>query len=550
MATYVKNSLLTFPHKKVIMINQNEVNMSILSFWPDSTKTPRPIQTEALLWMEKQSAKYIICELPVGTGKSMCGVVLSRYLDGGHGNSFILTPQRILQKQYEKDFEDNPLTNLVGFYGKSNYTCHEKNTNCNTGALIKPKCSNCSHTTAKGKAKTSSNLVLNYDLALLQFNHVRDFNKRELMVCDEGHSLEALLTEFDAMHISKTRLEQVNVKWAFLTNLKDAYQWTMDTYLPALQQRVNQLKREIEPLIEENNLIPDDIKRIQEYLELVEHFTKVSELQTIQFAELKEKYVLVHDKLNIKFKRLHAAELFSKYLAPMANRFLIMSATIPNHEEFCRDLGLPLEEVAFISLKTEFPKENRQVVHIPCMKMNYDWDKPHNHKARQSMIDSIKMACNLHQNEKGIIHTTSFNVSEWVVKELKIPQKIFHHNPDSGDDRNSVIKAFMDYPNPAVLISPSITEGLDLKYDLGRFGIIVKTPYPYLGDQWVKARMELSGEWYQRQTIIQVMQACGRIVRAADDTGITYILDGSWTYLYKLQAGNIPKWWREAYTQL
>lgn len=524
--------------------------MSIHSYWPDPSKKPRQIQIEALDWLEKQNAKYLVMELPVGAGKSMIGVTYSRFLEGQFGDAFILTPQKILQKQYEKDFETNSLTNLFGFYGKANYKCHEKKTNCHTGDMLKPRCTNCTHKNAKSKAIGSSNLVLNYDLALLQFNRVKDFRRRQLMVCDEGHCLESLLCEFDAIHVSKTRLEQVDVKWKFLDNLEDAYKWTIETYLPALHQKVTALEREIEPLLNETNLIPEDIKRIKEFMELSEHFESVNELQFIPMEELKKEWVLVHDKMNIKFKRLHASKIFHKYLGHNAERFLIMSATIPNHKEFCRDLGLPEEDVAFISLQSEFPKENRRVIYIPHMKMNYEWDKPQNAKDRKLMLDGIKMICDLHPNEKGVIHTASFNISEWIVSNLKIEQRIFHHNPDSGDDRNSVIKAFMECPSPAVLISPSITEGLDLKYDLARFGIIVKTPYPYLGDQWVKARMELSTNWYQRQAIIQTIQACGRIVRSADDVGTMYILDGSWKFLYDKQRNAIPKWWHEAYSQL
>ena len=68
-----------------------------------------------------------------------------------------------------------------------------------------------------------------------------------------------------------------------------------------------------------------------------------------------------------------------------------------------------------------------------------------------------------------------------------------------------------------VLISPSLTEGLDLKEDLGRFSIFVKVPYPFLGDEWVKRRLELSDEWYQRQAFQNIVQGGGRVVRTPDD---------------------------------
>lgn len=524
--------------------------MSILNHWPDPDKKPRDIQIQALEWLEKQTAKYLVLELPVGAGKSLLGVTYSRFLAQGAGDAFILTPQRILQKQYETDFSSIEGVRLFSLYGQSNYQCHSKKTNCQTGKLIKPKCPNCSHSAAKEKAKQSSNLVLNYELGLLQFTAVKDFGQRQLLVCDEAHGLESTLCEFDAIHISRTRMEQVRVKWQLLTKLKDAYEWTINTYLPALSSTVDSMKRQVEPLLESKSLSPDEIALIREYMELAEHFNDVNELTFITFDDLQRDWVLVHDKLNIKFKRLRATEIFQKYLGTQADRCLLMSATIPNPTEFCKDLGIPTEDFAFLSLASDFPKENRKVVAIPHMKMNVDWDKPQNKQGRRDMLDGIEMVCNLHKEQKGIIHTANFVISEWVVDNLKIDQQIFHHNPESGEDRNSVIKAFMECNKPAVLVSPSITEGLDLKQDLGRFGIVVKTPYPYLGDQWVKAKMDISVEWYQRQAIVQVLQGCGRIVRSKDDYGTTYILDGSWPYLYKQMYSYIPKWWHQAYTKL
>jgi Rad3-related DNA helicase len=94
------------------------------------------------------------------------------------------------------------------------------------------------------------------------------------------------------------------------------------------------------------------------------------------------------------------------------------------------------------------------------------------------------------------------------------------------------------------LVSPSITEGLDLKHELGRFAIFVKVPFPALGDAWIKRRMQLSDEWYKRQTLKEMIQGSGRICRDHSDWGITYILDESFTFLFeKTKDTMIPQWW-------
>ena len=156
----------------------------------------------------------------------------------------------------------------------------------------------------------------------------------------------------------------------------------------------------------------------------------------------------------------------------------------------------------------------------------------------------------VHEGQSGIIHTGNFALATFLVEKLSIKQKIFHHNPDSGDDRGAVIGAFMKYTKPAVLISPSVTEGLDLKGDLGRFAIFAKVPYGFLGDQWIKRRMTLSNEWYQRQALIGVVQGGGRIVRGAEDEGSVYILDECFAYLYNRNKYMLPKWWKDSYEYL
>lgn len=53
---------------------------------------------------------------------------------------------------------------------------------------------------------------------------------------------------------------------------------------------------------------------------------------------------------------------------------------------------------------------------------------------------------------------------------------------------------------PLVIVGPSLYEGLDLKYDEGRFNILLKVPYPGI-DDYVRAKMERIPFWYERVTI-------------------------------------------------
>lgn len=156
-----------------------------------------------------------------------------------------------------------------------------------------------------------------------------------------------------------------------------------------------------------------------------------------------------------------------------------------------------------------------------------------------------------HKDQKGIIHTGNFAIAQWLVKELyRVPHQIMHHNPGSGNKRDDVIDDFMNCKKPAILISPSITEGLDLIDDKGRFAIFAKVPFGTLTDSWVKARMDLSQKWYLLRAMTDVIQGCGRIVRTPDDYGNVYILDESFQYLYDRTKAHIPQWWKDAFHKL
>jgi len=186
---------------------------------------------------------------------------------------------------------------------------------------------------------------------------------------------------------------------------------------------------------------------------------------------------------------------------------------------------------------------------MPIMKMNASWNKPENEQGRKNMLERIIGLLDIHQDESGIIHTANYQVAIWLEKELrgKVSHRIYSHNPDDGVKRNDAIKGFIELDKPSILISPSCTEGLDLKDDLARFAITVKTPFGYLGDQWIKRRMEMSSEWYRRRAMTDIIQGGGRIVRSANDSGAVYILDASFGYLYSNSMGMIPQWWKDSF---
>lgn len=523
----------------------------IVDYWPVADYKPRKNQLLAFDWMEENpDAKYYFLQAPVGAGKSLIGTTFANYLKAisqRERASFVLTPQRILQEQYEKSF---PRHMLASLYGKSNYPCSKIDSTCDVGSALPGNCASCPYAGARNRAQGTDHVVLNYKIALLMFLYTQVWETRPLVVLDECHTAETYLTELDAVAITSNRADKYDVKWKTFDDINKALNWVEKDYLPKATDYFDDLYNELINIIEYNEQ-PDAkaIPKLKELNGLHEHLDAIRELVLYPEDTIKNEYVLVKDKITMRFKRLRAGPTFHKIVEPYGDKFLFMSSTILNYKGFCQDLDIDPDQAVYLDLQSEFPAENRPVFYMPQMKMNASWKQPENENKRSVMLSTIQQIIKMHENDSGIIHTGNFQIAEWLVENLegKISQDIWHHNPTSNTDRNAVINAFQRSERPGVLISPSITEGLDLKDDLARFAIFAKVPFGYLGDQWIKRRMEMSQEWYQRRALIDIIQGGGRVVRTPDDQGYVYILDQSWGYLYYNTAGFIPEWWKEAY---
>ena len=95
-------------------------------------------------------------------------------------------------------------------------------------------------------------------------------------------------------------------------------------------------------------------------------------------------------------------------------------------------------------------------------------------------------------------------------KNLRASRLIFH----DSTDREEALQKHLTSKEPTVLVTPSMSEGVDLRDDLARFQVLVKVPYPSLGDKLVKKRMNRWSWWYPMQTIKTIVQSVGRGVRS------------------------------------
>ena len=385
--------------------------------------------------------------------------------------------------------------------------------------------------------------------------------KRDIIVFDEAHTIETHLTEFNAISISEFRCKQIGIPFKKQVKMGEAIKWLKDNYTPALATKIIKLGSQVQEILDECSMdsrapTRDELNIISTHKELVAHNDSINEQLILQpYETVYNEYVLINESNTVfKFKELYGRKNFKKYVLPMADKFLFMSSTILDKDAFCDELGIDPAEAAFISVESEFDVDNRPVIYLPTARMTYGWNTPERAKESNLMYARIEEILNtLHPDESGIIHAGSFQIAERLVKNLenKTPHYIMHHNPGCGKKRDDIINEFQELDGVTkLLISPSITEGLDLKDDKGRFAIFAKVPFPYLGDAWVKKRMELSESWYRRQALISMILGGGRVVRSSEDWGHVYILDSAFRKLLSSSKRMLPKWWVDSITTM
>jgi Rad3-related DNA helicase len=175
---------------------------------------------------------------------------------------------------------------------------------------------------------------------------------------------------------------------------------------------------------------------------------------------------------------------------------------------------------------------------MPIGKMSYK----NKVEAFKRFVPYIEKILAKYKNQKGIIHTNSFELSNWIKDAIKDPRLIFH----DSTNKDEMLRMHFDSEEPTVMVSPSMDTGVSFDHDKSRFQIIAKVPYPSLGSQKNKLRQKNNPEWYSYRTVSGIIQMAGRSVRSETDWADTIIIDGSFGDVIKYSGYLIPDWIQDA----
>jgi len=524
---------------------------------------------EILEGFDKGHQTYLL-DAPTGTGKSAIAVTIARYMAAQQGSvaklvdagAYFLTTQKILQEQYLRDFELEKHGGMLELKSSTNYTCgYDERQSCGEskralaalgknadGTNWKRHCTqSCVYNDAKRRFMNGLLGITNYSFFLAETTYVGKLEPREFLVCDECHNIESEICKFVEVEVTDRFCKKhLGINLSSYDDPDKLFKWMSDKYKPALGSMIEQVKKSLSLFKDNDGSFGNDETfktLVKQNDTLDKHICKVNRfLERFQ----PEAWIVNRDKrqdhrgqrVSLQFKPIDAVGWTEPYLLRFGDKRLLMSATVLDKTAFCRSLGLDESKTGYVALPSTFPAENRPIHYLPVGKMSMkeaDATLPR-------LAEAVKELLKAHHDQKGIIHTSNYRVARYLRDVLNDPRLLVH----SDVDRDQVLKHHHDSPQPTVLVSPSMTEGVDLKDDLARFTIIAKLPYPNLGDKALKKRIARDPWYYDYLTVRSFVQALGRSVRHENDTCVTYVLDGCAEAFISKNKRTIPEYVQEA----
>lgn len=418
----------------------------------------------------------------------------------------------------------------------------------------------CPYKLARTKAANKSCTILNYAyflnvMRMVDTNPNTYFPRRTLTICDEAHLLPDIVCNMFNLELTKYQLNRIQNMCKRITEMfgiktvLENYNNTCNSVAFFFTQPINQaseilrylenLSKHIDWLKEIkadyksesfNIMFGSDIEDIIESLEMIcsqyeslkdlinnrpEDLFYESEQTSYSFGVATYKHII---------KDLQESELIRTNMLDKIEYGLFMSATLGNIDEYATLMGIRKNEYTALRLPSTFDFSQSPIYLTKSGWLNY---KNFDIEINKVLGDCIKI-CNEHQTEKGVIHTSTFKVTnllrEYVQRtgnDILNKRLLFYQN---ANEKEKLIEHFRNSQLPLILVGPSLYEGIDLPDDLCRFQILIKTPYAQI-NSYIKKKMKRYPFWYKRNCIEKIIQAIGRSNRHKSDWSKVYLLD-------------------------
>ncbi len=534
---------------------------------------PRKEQQDALDFIDGEykrnpTNKFFLLNLPTGVGKSYLALMIADWYRKNANKMAridIITNSKLLQDQYSNTFES-----ISDLKGKDNYECVSYSCSCAQGSefsrLNKTTCDSCPYTSARESFINGGVSLTNFYLYILYAIYnpkLLESRGARVLIVDECHDFDDVMSNFISIKITEgivkkfkfsnekdmiSRLKVVkNITdyVEFLKYMNNEIVSTMEQMEKGMYSEPRNKKEDnrdlkISKVLNEKN---KDVKVMLMITELKQYQLKIEVFLT-EYKDNPNNWVLeanYNEKLRQKelsLEPIWAYDYLDKYVFSKYDMVFLMSGTILDKNLFCQLNGLDVSKAVYYDVESPFPVKNRPIFYMPIGKMSYKSKE----ETFQKYIPYLKKILEKYSDKKGIIHTNSFELSNWIQKSIKNKRLAFHES----SNKDEVLKMHIDSKHPTVLVSPSMDTGVSLDDDLARFQIITKVPYPSLASQKNKMRQINNPDWYAWKTVSGIIQAAGRGIRSDKDYADTIIIDGSFGDVIRHSSHFLPKWFQDS----
>lgn len=505
--------------------------MSILDFGR-ADKPFRQIQIDGLQWFEENYDKYdvFIFDVPVAGGKSLIATTIARWLQSKHVTSALITPTKILQDQYLRDFEE-----ITVLKGQSTYscrlgdgkTCADTKKNMGSCCTDGPGTIVCPYLAARMDAQEA-------EVALFNFHsYYANAMYKNTLIADEAHNAIHWLFDFYTLKLWKCEVgydDDMELSGASISGLiaKAISSLTMDLVTLEAQDAGDSAKEALEKEIERFGYIRDTIGQFKNEL-LIEKERGFYHGAKKELRKTEQEYIYVKP---LKVDKIGSGTLWPRSV----EKLILLSATIfPDDAE---TLGLNTRRVGRYVAPYAIPAAHRPFIVWPVASMA-SRNRP---ASIPKIADAVKAVTDKHKDVKGIVHCT-YEMAKFLQARFgSDPRFMFHDQRNKREQYEKYLAA----KKPVVLIASGMAEGIDLAFDAGRFQIITQLMRPYLGDKVNKYFAMNKPRFYNLEGVRAVMQQTGRICRDPTDVGYTYMLDSEFYPFYAQTHDMWPQGFKDA----
>lgn len=497
-------------------------------------------------------ADNVVVEGPTGIGKSPANVCIARvfnslvrnsgkiesYFDTRigitDGDTFYTTPQKSLREQLA---EDETLQQYVHqLMARADYTCGvsgQSCAECPVRSSTEESCltqSNCTYWSEKSQGFRENILAVTFAMLITDnYLPVMDesgrqisYRDRGLVIVDEGHNSEGQSASmFAGFTVSP---------WAIPDDVfGDAGRradWDDNRFRdvePILRGVLGRCERFIDRHEgdERYQLAVDNCQNMKRKIEYAFRTHEAGKAWVVNVNEVSEPRGRGTTK-NIQVKPVRVDDFLEEYVWSRGEKRLITSATIPfrgNIDAWAERLGLP-GETTFVSKPTPFPRQHRLIYtntivgQMNSSNEDENWD---------DAIAAVEQIHKHHRGENILIHSVSYPRAE------KIGESLDGAIIDDDDLEGGAVLDRWYNSDTDILISPRMTEGVDLHDERCRAQILWKAPFAYYGDSRVSYLLNEEGDWdwYYQKALTDIVQAVGRAVRGPEpeEAASFYVLD-------------------------